>query len=123
MQVSADIPPAPSPFQYPLKILQRRRTKPHRSDQILVHWSEWPEHLATWEDERALKLTFLAAPAWGQAGSQDGRNVTVPGDADVNKGEGGNTADEGEGRMVPGRPKWKIKPSTRYQGPEWKAGP
>jgi hypothetical protein len=68
LQVSADIPPPPSPFQYPMKILQRRRTNAGTSDQILVQWSEWPKHLATWEDEQALKLTFSAAPAWGQVG-------------------------------------------------------
>jgi hypothetical protein len=61
-----------------LKILQRHHTNAGTSNQILVQWSEWPEHLTTWEDEQALKLTFPAAPAWGQAGSQGGRNVTVP---------------------------------------------
>ena len=92
MQVSPEIPPPSSPFQYPLKILQHHRTNDHASDQILVHWSEWPEHLATWEDEKALKLTFLVASAWGQAGSQEGRNVMIP----VDSGNGKASEDEGE---------------------------
>ena len=79
-QVCAEIPETPVAFQYPLKILQRRRHRHNNTviDQILVQWSMWPAHLATWEDEQALKLIFPAAPAWGQAGSQGGRNVTMP---------------------------------------------
>lgn len=80
VQVSSDIPSPPSSFQYPLKILQRHHVPNHNSNRILVHWSEWPEHLAAWEDEQALKLTFPAVPAWGQGDSQGQRNVMVPED-------------------------------------------
>lgn len=34
-----------------------------------------PVELSTWEDEEALQ--FPRAPAWGQAGSEEGRNVTA----------------------------------------------
>ena len=79
-QVSAEIPETPAAFQYPLKILKRRRHRHNNTviDQILVQWSMWPAHLATWEDEQALKLIFPAAPAWGQAGSQGGVDVRDP---------------------------------------------
>ena len=53
----------------------------------------WPAHLATWEDEQALKLIFPAAPASGQAGSQGGRNVTMP---PVSEPETEGGTDDGE---------------------------
>jgi hypothetical protein len=125
LQVSANIPPPPSPFQYPLKILQRRRTNAGTSDQILVQWSEWPEHLATWEDKQALKLTFPVTLAWGQAGSQGGRNVMVPVTSepeDIAKG-GGKAGDQVVENEAQTWPKRRTRPSSRYQGLEWKVGP
>jgi hypothetical protein len=41
-------------------------------------WSSQPSSLATWEDLEALKHTFPQAPAWGQAGSHGGGNVSIP---------------------------------------------
>lgn len=48
-QVSAEIPDTSAPFQYPLKILHRRRHchNNQNSDQILIQWSSWPKQLAT----------------------------------------------------------------------------
>jgi hypothetical protein len=43
-----------------------------------VKWSGWPNSMATWEDVTALKQRFPRAPAWGQAGSQEGGNVSTP---------------------------------------------
>lgn len=126
VQVSSDIPSPPSSFQYPLKILQRHHVPNHNSDHILVHWSEWPEHLAAWEDEQALKLTFPAAPAWGQAGSQGRRNVTVPedtGDARGKEEDGRSLVELGTGSSTSRRPVRQTKPNKRYRGPEWKTSP
>ena len=126
-QVSAEIPKTPAAFQYPLKILQRRRHRHNNTviDQILVQWSMWPAHLATWEDEQALKLIFPVAPAWGQASSQGGRNVTKP---PVSEPETEGGTDDGEaiagGEMTqeaiqPTRPKRKVQPNSKYFGPSW----
>jgi ribosomal protein L21E len=126
-QVSAEIPETPAAFQYPLKILQRRRHRHNHSviDQILVQWSMWPAHLATWEDEQALKLIFPSAPAWGQAGSQEGRNVTMKPTSEPEP-EGGVDDDKAKDRhetnkdaMQSERPKRKVRPNSKYLGPSW----
>jgi hypothetical protein len=68
-------------FHVPIKVLQRR-LKPdgdHIVPKVLVQWSSWPPSMATWELEDELKKQFPAAPAWGQAGFQDRRNVRKPG--------------------------------------------
>jgi hypothetical protein len=119
-QVSADIPEPQDPFKYPIKILDRHRHRHNMqyTDQVLVRWSSWPDHMATWEDERALKLMFPAAPAWGQADSQGGRNVTAPRTSDHKEHhEADEVGDEEEAT----RPKRTRRPSTRYHGPEWVA--
>ena len=126
-QVSAEIPETPAAFQYPLKILQHRRHRHNNTviDQILVQWSMWPAHLATWEDEQALKLIFPAAPSWGQAGSQEGRNVMMP---PVSEPETEGGTDDGEATgggeknqevIQPKRPKRKVQPNSKYFGPSW----
>jgi hypothetical protein len=40
--------------------------------QDLVQWSHLPASEATWEDREALQQQFPCAPAWGQAGLQEG---------------------------------------------------
>jgi hypothetical protein len=42
----------------------------------LVQWTQQPESLVTWEDAEALHQHFPAAPAWGQAASEDGGVVS-----------------------------------------------
>jgi hypothetical protein len=92
-------------------------------DQVLVQWSLWPEHLTTWEDEIALKATFPRAPAWGQTGSQGGRNVTASVASDAVPGEEASEADEEvelpKGPGVKTRPKRTVKPNMKYNGPSW----
>jgi hypothetical protein len=44
--------------------------------QGLIQWSNHPRSLATWEDLEALKQKFPRAPAWGQAASRRGENVS-----------------------------------------------
>jgi hypothetical protein len=45
--------------------------------QVLIKWSEFPTNLTTWEDYEALKHAFPGAPTWGQAGFQEGGNVST----------------------------------------------
>jgi hypothetical protein len=78
--VSTELPYDGMQYRIPLQVLQTRLI-PHRSVQIaqvLVHWSELPDSLATWEDRESMQQQFLWAPAWGQATSQDPGNVSTP---------------------------------------------
>jgi hypothetical protein len=45
--------------------------------QVLVRWSYLLEELCTWEDEVPLRQQFPRAPAWGQASSKGGGDVTA----------------------------------------------
>jgi hypothetical protein len=45
--------------------------------QALVQWSSMPESLATWEDEAQLRARFPRSPAWEQAATEEGGNVTT----------------------------------------------
>jgi hypothetical protein len=63
--------------------------------QVLLKWSNMSKSLATWEDKEDLKQQFQAAPAWGQAVSQDQGSVTCPSTKHI------------------------ANPSTKYSGPEW----
>lgn len=62
----------------PAQVLQRRQYLRGSTvrPQVLVQWSSQPASLATWEDEIQLKARFPASPAWGQAGTEEGENVT-----------------------------------------------
>jgi hypothetical protein len=79
-QVSPVLPSADMVFQILVQVLQHRvRQRGKRMvPQGLVQWSgSSPEH-ATWEDLESLQQQFPFAPAWGQAGFQDGRIVSDP---------------------------------------------
>ena len=73
-QVSPSLPDPDIALQFPEQILSKRLlTKGvHQVQQALIKWSGWPPSLATWEDLEALRQRFPAAPAWGQAASQQG---------------------------------------------------
>jgi hypothetical protein len=75
----SELPNFARELQIPLQVLDRRLH--HNQDmvvpQVLVHWSHMPTTLATWEDEESLRQQFPRAPAWGQAGSQGEKDVTV----------------------------------------------
>uniref|UniRef100_A0A0A9HE32 Tf2-1-like SH3-like domain-containing protein n=1 Tax=Arundo donax TaxID=35708 RepID=A0A0A9HE32_ARUDO len=88
--VNSALPPTDLSMQVPQLVLDRRLSK--QADQvrpqILVQWSSLPASLATWEDEDALHQKFPAAPAWGQAGTQDGgivRNLETRGSTSASK--------------------------------------
>jgi hypothetical protein len=67
------------PLDDRFQVLQRRpylRGATVRT-QALVQWTSLPASLATWEDEPQLRARFPRAPAWGQAGVEEGGNVTT----------------------------------------------
>lgn len=77
-QVISSLPALESDHQIPVKVLQHR-VIPHGQKtilQVLVHWSDSSPDLATWEDKDALQQVFPYAPAWGQAVSKGGGNVS-----------------------------------------------
>jgi hypothetical protein len=109
----------------PQKILQRRqylRGSTVRT-QVLVQWASLPASLATWEDENQLRARFAKAPAWGQAGDEDGDNVTT---APATQRASSTTSDKEEPTTeaelepeVYQRPVRLRRPSTRLDPKEW----
>jgi hypothetical protein len=78
--ISDSLPdPVVSPFQVPKVILSTLMRKQGDAEvaQVLVKWSNMSSKLATWKDKEALMQQFPAAPAWGQAGFQDPRDVSA----------------------------------------------
>ena len=58
---------------FPIAVLDQRVITTGNSSihQLLIHWSELPPALATWEENLDVHRRFPDAPAWGQAGSHD----------------------------------------------------
>jgi len=108
-QVSSLIPDFDAPCQFPEQVLAKKMvTKGVRSiQQVLVKWSGWPASLATWEDVEALRQRFPAAPAWGQAGSLQGGDVTSTSKSTFPSTPG------------PRRSTRPRLPSVHVSGPEW----
>jgi hypothetical protein len=77
--VSSQLPSHSLQHHVPLQILASCMVDHGDSQvtQVLIKWSELPTNLATWEDYEALKHAFPCAPAWGQAGLQEGGNVST----------------------------------------------
>jgi hypothetical protein len=89
----------------PLQVLLRRMHGRGRRmvAQGLVHWSGSTEDQATWEDLDDLHRRFPQAPAWGQAGIQEGEIVN-----DL----GTSTRRESSGPA-------QEKPKRSRRGPRW----
>lgn len=80
-EVSHELPPdlnLRQSLSVPELVLSRKHVRKGAVLRPFVHiqWRGLLPHLATWEDEHLLRLQFPAAPAWGQAGSQEGEIVT-----------------------------------------------
>jgi len=124
--VSSELPDISNQLQVPQEILDRR-LRQHNDrviPQVLVRWSYLPDTLSTWEDEESLQQQFPRAPAWGQAGSKGGRDVTggtVTTTTDISEPNDGKTRDaspeEPAGRNI--EVKRMKKPSNRVFGPDW----
>lgn len=65
----------------PQAVLERRLVKKGNTaiPQVLVSWTGLPASTTTWEDYNVLRARFPQAPAWGQAGSSGGGDVTTQG--------------------------------------------
>ncbi|CAN6244705.1 unnamed protein product [Urochloa humidicola] len=96
----------------PEVVLQRREvTRGGRQvNQVLIKWSLWPESMATWETLEDLRRRFPQAPAWGQAGFQEGEIVSS---APVNRG-----SDQAV-QVGPRQGSRLRKPKSRVVGSEW----
>nr|ABA94475.1 retrotransposon protein, putative, unclassified [Oryza sativa Japonica Group] len=96
----------------PVHVLSRRvyRKGAGAVEQVKVRWQGQTSAEATWEDAAALRLRFPAAPAWGQAVSKGGGNVTdtAPG-----------PATEGNPVKFSKRAERVRRPNVRLFGPEW----
>jgi hypothetical protein len=82
--------------------------------QGLIKWSGMPRSLATWEDLEALRHRFPRAPAWGQAGSKGGGDVTT---AATSTEAGPSTA--AHPASVARQSTRARRPNARVHGPEW----
>lgn len=127
------LPASPLPvsftaLQVPERILQKRvaSTNSGVDLQALIQWSGLPAALATWEDVEALRQRFPHAPAWGQAGSYQGGDVS--GTSTSASEHGGKTSDVAQERerdvaqteyviLGPRRGMRMKKPSVRTKGP------
>jgi hypothetical protein len=114
VQVSVDIPDRTANLQYLVAVLDKRLCSRAGKivPQVLIQWSGWPESMATWEDEQVVKEQFPAGPAWGQAGSKGGEDVSRLAQASSKE----------KGVREPGRRNARtIKPNPRYIGGQWVA--
>jgi hypothetical protein len=104
MQVSSTLPPLPDSLQKLVRILQRRQMQTHTGvvPQLLIQWTDWPEELATWEDEAAIIARFPEVAAWGQAVTEGGENVMTSNEPTVRS-----------------RPRREKRPNSRLSGLEW----
>jgi transposase InsO family protein len=71
----AQLPDQLEGCQIPVHVL-KQRVGTDGQVQVFVQWSDLPVSLATWEDFATLRQQFPFAPAWGQAGSLQGGNVS-----------------------------------------------
>jgi len=110
-QEVASLPAHLEGLQIPEKILQKHIVSNNLSPvtQGLIKWSGLDISLATWEDLEALQQCFPRAPAWGQAGSYQGGNVstTVTADQDQVTGRVATAA-----RVGPTRSSWVMSGSS-----------
>jgi hypothetical protein len=102
----------------PQRVLQRRpylRGSTVRT-QALVQWSSMPESLATWEDEAQLRARFPRSPAWGQAATEEGGNVTI---RTGSRREAEPRVDTSNGSIPYQRPQRLRRPSSRLDPAVW----
>lgn len=81
--------------------------------------------MATWEDERDIKEAFPRAPAWGQAGSEEGRDVSNLPDLKLKSvGRHGGGKDGGSTKEAAGpnkRSERIRRPNPKFTGGPWAA--
>jgi len=115
-------------LQVPERVLQKRVTKVGTDVrlQALIQWSGMPSALATWEDMETLRQCFSRAPAWGQAGSYRGGDVSsrtsTPSSLEENEDDIGHTDlyDNNQVGRGPRRGECIHRPNIRVHGLERK---
>jgi hypothetical protein len=77
--VTATPPDSDLQWSILVAILQLRTVSAGASSKVqgLIHWSQMPDSLATWEDLISLQQAFPRAPVWGQPGPQGGRMLQL----------------------------------------------
>jgi transposase InsO family protein len=116
--VCDSVPDLSTGLQVPEEVLNSRLYKKGNKvvTQLLVKWSGWPDSLATWEDEQAIKQRFPMAPAWGQAATEGGGDVSITGGPCTEREKG----EPGPVEVGPRRRSHRvIRPNVRISGPEW----
>ena len=111
--VSHSVEPLPDSIdhvQVPLRILQKCVAKSGANVrlQALIQWTGLPPTLSTWEDMEQLRQRFPQAPAWGQAGSDGGGDVSNT-----------TTTPPEDNADGPRRSVRQRRPNPHVQGPEW----
>jgi hypothetical protein len=108
---SLALPTPPDDIAVPVKILAEKwtRTPSGRCARVQVQWSSTATRDITSEDKLELEQCFPVAPAWGQAATQEGGDVTNPVLPDNDMGFIQTRA----------RPKRLIQPNHHHVGPEW----
>jgi hypothetical protein len=108
---SSTLPIPTDVLAFPVKIIAHswKKAATGRRDQVQVQWSHADDHDITWEDMLDLQHRFLAAPAWGQADSQGGGDVS----------ELDDTTPTAEDSRPMGRPRQLMQPNRKHVGPEW----
>jgi hypothetical protein len=117
-QVSTTLSSTVAHLQIPTKVLATRTITRGGSlvEQVQVQWSGFDDALATWEDAAALHQQFPRAPAWGQAASQGGEDVSIQPDREHRDY---STAADTPPLGAPVLGRRRKKPNIRYTGPEW----
>jgi hypothetical protein len=96
-----------SPFRSRSSPCAGTKASTGRREQVQVQWSHADDHDITWEDMLDLQQRFSAAPAWGQADSQGGGDVSDP--------DYTNPTTEDSRPM--GRPRRLMQPNRKHVGP------
>jgi hypothetical protein len=117
MTASPTLPEMTDVFSFPVKVLATRwRKKANKTVvQNLIQWSSGDTASATWEDRDELRSRFPAAPTWGQAVIQGGRDVRSP----IVDATPTQDQEEAAHDFVPERPRRAAQPNPKYTGSEW----
>lgn len=99
----------------PVQILAHRliRKGSKMVEQVHVGWSGEEPSAITWENPHGLRRRFPAAPAWGQAGTQGGENVTPS--SPTSSPACVNVQD----KVQPRRSTRERQPTSKFSSSEW----
>ena len=110
-QVSSVLPSDANNWAVPLRILQHRwrRKGNNQVRQVLTQWSGYLSPEPLWEDLEDLRARFPAAPAWGQAVTEEQGSVNTTTSPPATM----------DGPTMEPRPMRKRRPNKRVIGEDW----